>query len=77
VLTFPFIFTAWIMMYSEWGWVKVRKRDEDRENVAPARRQKKARAPVKWPSLRRSHQEALAPVKRRQPPSAPSESPDR
>lgn len=48
VLTFPFIVTAWIMMYSESGWIKVyvdNKRDEDMENVAPVRSKWK---PQKW-----------------------------
>ena len=43
VMTFPFIVTAWIMMYSESGWVKVKvdgQRDEERENVAPVRTRK-------------------------------------
>lgn len=48
VMTFPFIVTSWIMMYTESGWIKVKvdaKRDEDRENVAPTRSKWK---PNKW-----------------------------
>ena len=48
IMTFPFIVTAWMMMYTESGWIKVyvdAKRDEDRENVAPARKRWK---PITW-----------------------------